>query len=260
MHKKLSITSADAVRIGIAVLLTAWLAGCGGGYRTRVMDTPETAGLKGHQKPYTVNGRLYRPMTSSEGFSQEGIASWYGSDFHGKKTSNGELYDMHGMTAAHKTLPMGTSVRVVNRQNGRESVVRINDRGPFVGERIIDLSYAAASQLGVVGPGTAPVRIEALGIARSDDLGNITYQPSPSYDVGSFAVQIGSFTVNDNARRLAEKYRQQLGQATIKQEWVAGRLFYRVWVGRYDSLSAAHAAKENFGRSGYGNCFVVALD
>lgn len=245
---------------GTALLLATMVGGCGGGYRTRVVDTPETAGLKGHQKPYTVNGRTYRPMASCEGFVQEGLASWYGPDFHGKKTSNGEIYDMHAMTAAHKTLPLGTSVAVVNQQNGRQAVVRINDRGPFVGERIIDLSYEAASRLGVVGPGTAPVRIEALGIAGTDEQGNVTYRPVASYDTGNYAVQIGAFTVDENARRLAMKYRQQLGQATVKQGWVDGRLFYRVWVGRYDSLSAAYAAKDTFGNAGYGSCFVVALD
>ena len=88
-------------------------------------------------------------------FVEEGVASWYGEDFHGKLTSNGEVYDMYAMTAAHKTLPLGVYVRVTNKQNGQSAVVRVNDRGPFVDTRIIDLSYAAAKQLGVVGPGTA---------------------------------------------------------------------------------------------------------
>jgi rare lipoprotein A len=245
---------------GIVCLLGGVLAGCGGGYRTRVIETPATAELKGHQKPYTVNGRIYQPMARCDGFVQEGLASWYGPNFHGKKTSNGEIYDMHAMTAAHKTLPLGTSVRVVNRTNGRQEIVRINDRGPFVGNRIIDLSYEAASRLGVVGPGTAPVRIEALGIAETDTRGHISYRPQASYETGAYAVQIGAFTVNDNAQRLAGKYRRQLGHATVRQGWINGRLFYRVWVGRYDSLSAAYTARDTFGRSGYGNSFVVALD
>lgn len=247
-------------RAGIVCLAAALLCGCAGRYRTRVVDTPATAGLKGHQKPYTVNGNLYQPMSSCEGFVQEGLASWYGPKFHGKKTSNGEIYDMHAMTAAHKTLPLGTHVRVVNKNNGHQEIVRINDRGPFVGNRIIDLSYEAAKRLQVVGPGTAPVRIEALGMAAVDNRGLVTYRPAPSYEVGDYAVQIGAFTVNQNAQRLAGRYRQQLGQARVQKGWVNGKLFYRVWVGRYPSLSAAFEAKEAFARSGYGNSFVVALD
>ncbi len=246
--------------IGVVVLLTGLLSGCGGGYHTRVVETPSTAGLKGHQKPYTVNGQMYHPMASCEGFVQDGLASWYGPDFHGKKTSNGEIYNMHAMTAAHKTLPLGTSVRVVNQINGRQEIVRINDRGPFVGSRIIDLSYEAAKRLGVVGPGTAPVRIEALGIAQTDAQGNQTYISSVNYESGNYAVQIGAFSLSDNAQRLASKYQQKLGSAVIKQGWVGGKLFYRVWVGRYESLTAAYAASDEFGRAGYGNSFVVALD
>lgn len=246
--------------IGMVLLLCGVLNGCGGGYRTRIVETPATAGLKGHQKPYTINGRMYRPLASCDGFVEEGLASWYGPNFHGKKTSNGEIYDMHAMTAAHKTLPLGTSVRVVNQNNGHQEIVRINDRGPFVDNRIIDLSYEAAKRLGVVGPGTAPVRIEALGVARTDALGNVSYRPPVSYETGNYAVQIGAFTVSENARRLAGKYRRELGQATVKQGWINGRLFYRVWVGRYGSLSAAYAARDAFGRRGYGNSFVVALD
>lgn len=246
--------------IGVVALLAGLLSGCGGGYNTKVVDTPATAGLKGHQKPYRVNGQIYHPMATCEGFVQNGLASWYGPDFHGKKTSNGEIYDMHGMTAAHKTLPLGTSVRVVNQSNGRQQIVRINDRGPFVGTRIIDLSYEAAKRLGVVGPGTAPVRIEALGIAQTDAQGNLIYLPAADYESGNYAVQIGAFSLSDNAQRLASKYQQQLGSAVIKQGWVDGKLFYRVWVGRYASLTAAYAASDDFGRSGYGNSFVVALD
>lgn len=99
-------------------------------------------------KPYTVNGKRYEPMASSIGFAQEGIASSYGRDFHGRKTSNGELFDMYAMTAAHKTLPLGVYVRVEHKKSGKEVVVRINDRGPFVGDRIIDLSEGAASRQG----------------------------------------------------------------------------------------------------------------
>ena len=137
-------------------LLTLLLSACGGGYSSRIIETPQTPGLKPWQKPYEVNGQLYTPLADHTGFAQEGTASWYGPNFHGKLTSNGEVYNMYSMTAAHKTLPLGVYVRVHNLANGRQAVVRINDRGPFVKGRIIDLSYAAAKDLGVVGPGTAP--------------------------------------------------------------------------------------------------------
>lgn len=252
----LRIGSLLAAVFGLALLLS----GCGGGYRQPVAAPPAAEGVRRVPQPYTVNGRIYQPMASCEGFEQEGVASWYGADFHGKKTSSGEIYDMHAMTAAHKTLPLGTSLRVTNQSNGRQVVVRVNDRGPFVGNRILDLSYAAAQRLGVVGPGTAPVRIEALGVARTDARGNVTYQTVSSYDAGSYAVQIGAFTMDENARRLADRYRRELGHASVRTGRVDGRLFYRVWVGRYDSLSAAYAARDDFGSAGYGNSFVVALD
>jgi rare lipoprotein A len=114
------------------------------------------------QKPYTVDGRRYEPLSTHEGYVQKGIASWYGPDFHGKKTSNGEVYDMHGMTAAHKTLPLGVFVKVENLDNGREAVVRVNDRGPCKG-RIIDLSMPR-QKLGVDIAGTAPCGLKRWAI------------------------------------------------------------------------------------------------
>ncbi|PIZ31816.1 MAG: septal ring lytic transglycosylase RlpA family lipoprotein [Alphaproteobacteria bacterium CG_4_10_14_0_8_um_filter_53_9] len=113
--------------------------------------------------PYKVDGIKYEPIESSLGYEEKGIASWYGSDFHGKATANGECYNMYAFTAAHKTLPLPTTVRVTNLENDKSIVVKVNDRGPFVRGRIIDLSYAAAQSLGMVGGGTAPVLIEAVG-------------------------------------------------------------------------------------------------
>jgi rare lipoprotein A len=247
-----------------AVLLlttTSFLfSACGGGYTTRVIDTPETRQMKGHQRPYSVNGRRFDPLPSHKGFSQQGLASWYGRDFHGKKTSSGEIYDMHAMTAAHKTLPMGTLVKVTNKDNGREAVVRINDRGPFVRGRIIDVSYAAAKRLGLVNTGTAPVRIEALGGPEEADSGQSTFRPPVNRDAGSYAVQIASFARMDNARRLVEEMRSRVGAATVHQERVDGTLFYRVRAGRYPSMKAAEEALSRFERQGYPDCFVVAMD
>ena len=123
------------------------------------------------QRPYVVKGVTYVPIPSAKGYRERGVAFWYGEPFHGRHTSNGEIYNMYGDTAAHKTLPMETILLVRNLDNGRSSVVRINDRGPFVRERIIDLSYTKARELGVVAKGTARVEIVALEEAGGRQIG-----------------------------------------------------------------------------------------
>ena len=114
-------------------------------------------------RPYVINGKTYYPTVVNVGDKASGIASWYGPDFHGKKTSNGEIYNMHNLTAAHKTLPMNTMVKVTHVNNGKTVIVRINDRGPFVTGRVIDLSKAAATSINMIGTGTAPVKLEVVG-------------------------------------------------------------------------------------------------
>jgi rare lipoprotein A len=209
------------------------------------------------QKPYTVLGKTYEPLASHEGFVQSGIASWYGPDFHGKKTSNGEVYDMYALTAAHKTLPLGVYVKVENTENGREAVLRINDRGPFVKGRIIDLSYAAAKKLGVDRIGTAPVRVEALGYREP---GSDRYTAVDSYDAGVYAVQIGSFKDPENAERLSSVIRKKAVFCVVRRAEVHGDIFYRVLAGKYTSLSAAEKAEKEFIENGYPGSFTVALD
>ncbi len=222
--------------------------------------TVQARELKPYQRPYTVNGVRYDPLLDHRGYVEEGIASWYGDDFHGLKTSNGEIYDMHGMTAAHKTLPLGVFVKVQNLRNGSEAILRVNDRGPFVKGRLIDLSFAAAKALGVAGPGTAPVRVEALGVQVQDAQGRVTYAPLPSYDIGSYAVQIGAFSVADNARRLAAEMKSRYGASDIQEGDVNGQRYYRVRVGKYTSLDAAEAACVDFERMSYPGAFVVAFE
>ena len=245
----------------LLALLVSVLTACGGpSYRVRVLDTTDSS-LKGTQRPYEVNGERFDPLRTADGFSEEGMASWYGGDFHGRKTSNGETYDMHLPTAAHKTLPMNVYVRVTNLANERQSVVRINDRGPFIKGRIIDLSYVAAKELGVVGPGTAPVRIEALGYGEAGPAGEIVaYRQPVSYEVGPFTVQVGAFGVPQNAQRLAEELRRSYGEASVVEGWVAGQKFHRVRVGLYPAMAAAIQAAAELESRGYRNCFVVAKD
>jgi rare lipoprotein A len=166
---------------------------------------------------------LERPPAPGEKYTEVGTASWYGDDFHGKTTSNGEIYDMYARTAAHQTLPFGTLVRVTNLENGRCTQARINDRGPFAKGRIIDLSYTLAKEIGMTGTGTAQVRLEALGI-------------SAEYPTDMrFALQVGAFEVSDNARNLAKSLRQRFPLVRVVEAKVDGRVFHRVRVGLYAS-------------------------
>lgn len=137
-------------------------------------------------KPYIALGVSYTPLPSSRGYRERGIASWYGKKFHGRRTSSGEPYDMHGMSAAHKTLPLPTYVRVRNLDNGRTAVVRVNDRGPFLHNRLIDLSYAAADKLGIVGTGTGLVEVEAIDPQDGEPASPVAGAPAQSG-----AVEIG---------------------------------------------------------------------
>ena len=187
-------------------------------------------------RPYVVRGRKYYPTVVSVGDNFTGTASWYGPDFHGKLTSNGERYNMWDMTAAHKTLPMNTIVKVTNRRNGKSAVVRVNDRGPFVDTRIIDLSKAAASKIDMIGTGTAPVKLEILGFAgkgtkrtpaTKKEL-DIELKDSPkTMDMDGFALQIGSFSKIEGALKTQEKYDNTDGYHTMIKDVQTqqGRMF-----------------------------------
>jgi rare lipoprotein A len=232
------------------------LAGCGG---KKPPAPPEGGKTKASQRPYTVMGKRYEPLKTHVGFTQEGVASWYGKDFHGKKTSNGEVYDMHAMTAAHKTLPLGVFVKVRNKESGEETVVRINDRGPFVKNRIIDLSYSAAKKLGVDVKGTAPVRIEALGYKATGTTGE-SYKEPETYDSGNYSVQVGAFKDYQNAKRLAEEMKKLHGYSEVKKALVNGEQFYRVQAGVFTSLQEAEDAEARFSDQGFPGSFAVSMD
>jgi len=182
--------------------------------------------------------RRIPPPVSSGGNVLSGIASWYGEDFHGRRTSNREIYNMYYMTAAHKTLPFGTWVMVTNLNNGRTVAVRINDRGPFVGERIIDLSYAAASVIDMVGPGVVPVKLDILkDLAAPGPLSNPRY-----------CVQVGSFVSEDNARDLERRLRPKFQDVVVSPYASASRTYYRVRVKAKDrdaSLRIAQVLSED---------------
>ncbi|GAB6097786.1 hypothetical protein JCM14469_40400 [Desulfatiferula olefinivorans] len=198
---------------------------------------------------YKVLGSWYQPLARAEGFTQKGIASWYGPTFHGKKTANGEIYDMHAMTAAHTTLPLGTRVRVRNLANDKEVTVRINDRGPFVHGRIIDLSKAAAQALDLIGHGTGKVQVTAL-----------TGPPKPTKPAANktsrtYSLQVGSFDQKANAEALVRRLSKDHDPVHLAAE--AGT--FKVRVGRFADRDAAEAAKARLADAGFAP-FTVLID
>lgn len=222
-------------------------------------------------KPYKVNGKTYYPTVVSVGDKASGIASWYGPGFHGKKTSNGEIYNMHAMTAAHKTLPMNTMLRVTNLNNSRQVIVRVNDRGPFVDNRIIDLSKAAADKLNIIKVGTSPVLLEVVGFNAKVLPANISTQNSKqiqskpqtttdiaeneSYIGGDFMVQIGSFSQESGAKSYQAKHKKVDGYQSIIREFnVNGNRVFKVFLVGFRSEDEAR----DFARSGkFSGAFIV---
>lgn len=207
---------------------------------------------KATMRPYQINGKWYYPTTVTLGESQDGIASWYGPKFHGKKTSNGETYSMYAHTAAHKTLPMNTIVRVTSRENGRSTIVRINDRGPFVAGRIIDLSKSAAEEIDMLTRGTARVRVEVIGfngvisnalplnqetIARSEYRIATTQK---TIQLSQFLVQIGAFRRKEGAQSFQKSHSNIHGyQAVIREYLLDGVPIYRVMLSGFKSEAEA---------------------
>lgn len=214
-------------------------------------------------RPYVVHGKKYYPQVVSVGDRFRGNASWYGPNFHGKFTSNGERYNMWAMTAAHKTLPMNTIVKVTNRRNGKSTVVRINDRGPFVSTRIIDLSKAAASKIDMIATGTAPVTLEVLGFEGKGKRSIPTKKalkklPQKMSLAGKYAIQIGSFSRIEGALATQEKYDNTDGYKTIIKdvEGDKGRMF-KVWLTGFHGEQEARDYKAN---GKFKNAFIVRED
>jgi rare lipoprotein A len=194
---------------------------------TAPVSTPEateeeakrSTSTEAQPRPNVAPPKRSRPADNAAPiYTEEGNASWYGAPFHGRKASNGEVYDMNKLTAAHRTLPFDSMVRVTNLSNGKTTTVRITDRGPFVDNRIIDLSRAAAQEIESIGPGIVPVRIEVLS------------GPDPA--AGFFTVQVGAFKEKGNADRLKERLSTDYSPIYIQQVVVEDGAFYRVRVGR----------------------------
>jgi rare lipoprotein A len=249
----------------------SFLAGCAGQDHyvktpkhptKRLIILPEGGGSR-PLKPYVVNGERYYPLPRSEGFVQVGLASWYGGKFHGRLTAKGEVFNMYKKSAAHKTLPLGTYVKVLNLSNNKVTIVRINDRGPFVKGRIIDLSYAAAKDIALVGPGLAKVRIEAL--AREVDrikspVGIRPVVEIRDLDRGEFTVQVGAFKDKANALKLVDRLRIVFDHVEVRigKAKDIGSV-YRVMVSRAKTLTKAAEVEKKLEGMGFEQAFIVSL-
>jgi len=240
------------------------------------LATKPSASFKYNMQPYTVFGKKYEPAFVSVGDEFHGTASWYGPDFHGKKTANGEMYDMHADTAAHNTLPINTMVKVTNQNNGISTVVRINDRGPFVEGRIIDLSYNAGKRLGLDKTGTAPVRLVVVGFdgligksAKKEETAKKSEQPQASSQVqhvekdrravSNYAVQIGAFKASESAQRFASENTTVDGvyKSIVKEYGQGGQKVYRVFLGGFRS---EQEARDFLKKERFKGAFIMSLD
>ena len=184
-------------------------------------------------RPYRVFDKDYVPMAASQPYREQGTASWYGKKFHGQKTSSGEVYDMYQMSAAHKTLPIPSYARVTNLANGRSVVVRINDRGPFHSDRIIDLSYAAASRLGYIAAGSARVEVESVTPGQA--AAAPAQEPKSAVEPGNTYIQVGAFSSRENAEDLRGRIARQLSWLTDAVQVLSIGNLWRLHVGPYKS-------------------------
>jgi rare lipoprotein A len=247
----------------------------------KVIPKVEPRSKYGNPKSYVVFGQRYHTLPTARGYAEQGIASWYGTKFHGRRTSSGETYDMYAMTAAHKTLPLPTYARVTNKKNGRSIIVRINDRGPFHENRIIDLSYAAATKLGIVTTGTGLVEVRAIDPRRQvtkpvrakatnkpvlpKDVVDVA-EPAGSVEIiekslpaavelenniGIF-VQLGAFRSQENALKLRNTFAaHQVGKISVKQDVFENESIFKVWIGPLDTVDQADKAVEKITQLGH---------
>lgn len=205
------------------------LAACAG----PVTTTPPTTAIPPAPGPAPVLGA-----------EETGQASWYGHPHHGRRTASGEIYDMYGLTAAHRALPFGARLLVVNLRSGQSAQVRVNDRGPFVEDRIIDLSYGAARALGAVGPGVIPVRLRVIGLPEREPARAARSGPG-------FALQLGAFTSRSRAEALREALAREGTEATVSEAEESGETYYRVRIGGFSSREGAEAAARRLAEQGY---------
>lgn len=201
--------------------------------------------------PYTLGGVTYQPMPSANGYSESGLASWYGTKFHGKQTANGEIYDMFKMTAAHKTLPLPSYVKVTNVENGLSVVVRVNDRGPFHGDRLIDLSYVAAKKLGFADSGLANVAIEGI------DPETFSHSPVHKRDGELLYLQLAALKNYHNAQLLRRDIFSRVGIQSTVVKGEESQPLYRVRIGPVESPDHLEELLEELNVAGFAPPYLV---
>jgi len=283
------VTNPEVVRLLLTVALLAVAAGCGSnkpqdgppksgsseirGLPDDAVPRPEARSRYGNGPNYEVFNKPYTVMPSAVGYKERGVASWYGKKFHGNLTSNREVYDMYGMTAAHKTLPLPTYVRVRNLSNNRSIVVRVNDRGPFVHNRIIDLSYSAAQKLDMIRIGTSLVEVEAITfdapggdhptrqVAAPAPQQAAPQPPAPRSEPSNpnhIFVQIGAFGSRANAdRRLSLLRSGGIGAAAVHEDTAVSPALYRVRMGPIQGVDQYDLLVEELAKLGIVDSIIV---
>jgi len=254
------------------IIFTLWLTSCGQvkdsaptNYSKQwdeipdAVPVPVTPSKYGNPGSYKVLGKTYYVKDSAVGFQQKGIASWYGNKFHGERTSSGEDYNMYAMTAAHKTLPIPVFVEVTNLDNGRKAIVKVNDRGPFHEGRIIDLSYAAATKLGVAQTGTANVSIRVVTTeSEATRQRSAAIVDSPVSDGGKLYVQVAAFNTEENALlRLGKLQGEGFRDVRLHIESKKGKALYRIRIGPLPSEYVAKQVLSQLKQNNYQNIKIV---
>lgn len=218
----------------------------------------EPKSKQGNPPSYKVYGRRYHVMDSSEGYVKRGVASWYGTKFHGRSTSSGETYNMYAMTAAHRSLPLPTYVRVTHLENGRSVVLRVNDRGPFHNNRLIDLSYSAAKKLGITAKGTGIVEVRAINPRnyrfQKTRRSKTSKSPKTKYKL---YLQAGAFVSRNNAEQLKTRLNGLLARHEISTGFNNQNKLYRVRIGPLASIDEADQLAEKISQAGVASPYIV---
>ena len=227
-----------------------------------VVPKVEPLSKYGNPSSYVAAGKRYYVLENADGYVKRGTASWYGKKFHGQRTSNGEIYNMYAMSAAHKTLPLPSYLEVTNLDNQKSTIVRVNDRGPFHDDRLIDLSYAAAVKLGITGNGTAPVEIKTITLESplsSTTENSAAPQHSPAQqDVSGHYIQVGAFADRYNAERMQKRISVNTPFPVTISNGGTDSPYYRVRIGPFSNSQELKAAEAQLSRLGINDTLVLS--
>ena len=267
-----AILAISRFKAGFIILLASFANGCSIGVvddsaPDRAVDIHsipdavpriEPRSRSGNPRSYVVMGKRYYTLKSSEGYVERGIASWYGKKFHGRKTSNGDTYNMYAMTAAHRSLPLPTFIQVTNLRNGRHIIVKVNDRGPFHHNRIVDLSYVAAAKLGIIRSGTGLVELRAINPhTYNASRSGVPLRSASKGNTGLY-LQVGAFAIRHNAEQMVRRLKQiAVNLVEIRSSHSRQKKIYRVRIGPLNSIKIADQVAKTLIHSGIQNHRVV---